>query len=118
MDRNRTTHLEQALGLPHAGEVSRERTPPGPWPEASAVDATSHHRGEAWPAILQGKATNVAPVANAGLDQNAVVGQRVELDAGRVSDAEGDELAIDWSLTRPPSATMWTAISSAFWTRR
>ncbi len=49
--------------------------------------------------------TNVAPVADAGLDRSAVVGQVIQLHAGRASDAEGDELAIDWSLVRRPQGS-------------
>ncbi len=48
---------------------------------------------------------NVAPLADAGLDQRAVVGQRIELDAGRASDADGDELSIGWSLIRRPQGS-------------
>ena len=49
--------------------------------------------------------TNVAPVADAGLDQSAVVGQVIQLDASRADDAEGDELALDWALVRRPQGS-------------
>lgn len=49
---------------------------------------------------------NVAPVANAGLDQNVTTGSTVTMDATRSSDANNDTLTYAWSLiTKPPSST-------------
>ena len=42
---------------------------------------------------------------DAGRDQSAVVGQVIQLDASRASDAEGDELAFDWALVRRPQGS-------------
>lgn len=49
---------------------------------------------------------NVAPVANAGLDQNVTTGSTVTMDATRSSDANNDTLTYAWSLiTKPASST-------------
>ncbi|PIT81355.1 PKD domain-containing protein [Limnohabitans sp. 15K] len=48
---------------------------------------------------------NVAPVANAGLDQNVTTGSTVTMDATRSSDANNDTLTYAWSLSgKPPSS--------------
>ena len=47
-------------------------------------------------------AANVAPVANAGLGQNVVLGT-VTLDASASSDANGDKLSYKWALISAPS---------------
>jgi len=45
--------------------------------------------------------TNSAPVANAGADQTALVGNMVTLDGSGSTDADGDALSYSWSLTVP-----------------
>lgn len=62
---------------------------------------------------------NTAPVANAGPDQNASVGDVVVLDGSASTDAEGDPLTFSWSLTSVPAgsgATISnaTAVSATF----
>jgi hypothetical protein len=50
---------------------------------------------------------NSAPVANAGPDQSAVVGQSVHLDGSGSSDVDGNSLTYQWSFTSvPPSSTV------------
>lgn len=49
--------------------------------------------------------TNSPPVADAGTDQSAVVGQLITLDASRSIDVDGDPLTFKWSLTRPTGST-------------
>jgi len=48
---------------------------------------------------------NTAPVANAGSDQNVGVGDIVTLDGSGSTDAEGDPLTYDWSLTSVPAGS-------------
>ena len=55
---------------------------------------------------------NVAPVANAGTNQNVVAGNAVTLDGSASSDANRDALTYAWTLTSKP-ATSTAALSSA-----
>jgi hypothetical protein len=48
---------------------------------------------------------NTAPVANAGPDQPASPGQIIVLDGTASSDADGDPLTFQWSLTKPAGST-------------
>lgn len=48
---------------------------------------------------------NVAPVANAGPDQNVVAGALVTLDGSTSSDANNDPLSYMWSLTSKPASS-------------
>ena len=45
---------------------------------------------------------NVAPVANAGSDQSVLVGATVTLDGSGSTDANGDSLSYQWTLTSVP----------------
>ena len=49
--------------------------------------------------------TNVIPIANAGTTQNVVVGTLVTLDGSGSSDAKGDLLTYNWSLTSKPNGS-------------
>jgi RHS repeat-associated protein len=57
--------------------------------------------------------TNVAPVANAGPDQTAVVGAIVTLDGSGSSDADGDALTFSWTLTSVPPGSGAALVNAA-----
>lgn len=48
---------------------------------------------------------NAAPVANAGLAQNVLAGTLVTLNGSASSDANGDQLSYNWSLTSKPAGS-------------
>ncbi len=56
------------------------------------------------PASISVTATmpNVAPVANAGMAKDVVIGNVVTLDGSASSDANGDQISYDWVLTSKP----------------
>jgi preprotein translocase subunit SecF len=58
------------------------------------------------------KAANVAPVANAGVNQNVVVASVVTLDGSFSSDANGDALTYKWVLLSKPSGSTASLSSS------
>ncbi len=64
------------------------------------------------PATVLISAENSAPVANAGADQTAIVGDTVTLDGGASSDVDGDALTYLWSLTTVPAGSA-AALSDA-----
>jgi K319-like protein len=57
------------------------------------------------PATVKVSFNNIAPIANAGLSQSAVVGQTVTLNGSGSSDANGDPLTYKWSLTSVPTGS-------------
>ena len=67
-------------------------------------------RVDSVPATVTISTENTAPVADAGADQNALLGDTVMLDASGSGDADGDPLAYAWSLTSRPEAS--TAVLS------
>lgn len=64
------------------------------------------------PAIVQVSFHNVAPVANAGLSQSAIVGETVTLNGSGSTDANGDRLTYQWSLVTEPSRSHATISNS------
>jgi hypothetical protein len=54
------------------------------------------------PATVQVSFHNVAPVANAGLNQSAIIDERVTLNGSGSTDANGDVLTYKWSLVSAP----------------
>ncbi len=50
-------------------------------------------------------ASNTAPVAKAGADQNVLTGATVTLDGTASSDADGDALTYSWALTSKPNGS-------------
>lgn len=58
-------------------------------------------------------AVNAAPVANAGIAQNAVTGTSISLNGSASSDANGDPLTYAWSLTSKPAGSSLTFSSTA-----
>lgn len=60
---------------------------------------------------ITASASNVVPIANAGIAQSVVVGTAVTLDGSASSDANGDPLTYGWSLTTKPAGSA-AALSS------
>ena len=48
---------------------------------------------------------NCTPVARAGPDQVAYVGDTIDLDGGGSRDADGDALSFDWQFIAKPAAS-------------
>lgn len=55
--------------------------------------------------VVTASAANVAPVANAGLEQNVAVSAVVTLSGSASTDANGDALTYQWSLTSRPAGS-------------
>ncbi len=55
--------------------------------------------------VVTASAGNSAPVADAGRDQNALVGATVELDGSASTDADGDLLSYGWSIVSSPAGS-------------
>ncbi|MCU7849156.1 MAG: hypothetical protein KZQ89_14420 [Candidatus Thiodiazotropha sp. (ex Lucinoma kastoroae)] len=55
--------------------------------------------------IINAFTPNTIPVANAGADQSDYVGNLVTLDGSASSDADGDNLTFNWSLTAIPDGS-------------
>jgi len=51
---------------------------------------------------------NLAPMANAGVDQKTVTGQSINLDGSKSTDPEGNSLSYRWSLVTAPSTSSAT----------
>ena len=66
--------------------------------------------GSSTVSVIDDTPLNSAPVANAGADQSAYVGNTVTLDGSGSTDADGDSLTYSWSFTNKPSGS--TAILS------
>jgi hypothetical protein len=55
--------------------------------------------------VVTASAANSAPVADAGPDQSVLVGATVELDGSTSTDADGDLLSYNWSITSRPAGS-------------
>jgi hypothetical protein len=55
--------------------------------------------------VITASSGNSAPVANAGPDQNVLVGATVELDGSGSTDADDDLLTYSWSITSKPAGS-------------
>jgi hypothetical protein len=56
--------------------------------------------------VVEVQTVNSAPVANAGADQSAYVGQTVTLDGGASTDVDGNALSYVWALTSRPAGSV------------
>ena len=54
------------------------------------------------PDLVQISTSNSRPVANAGVDQTALVTQTVQLDGSKSTDIDGDNLTYAWSFFSLP----------------
>jgi len=54
--------------------------------------------------LIHATTANVAPIANAGTDQNAKVGNLVTLDASASSDGNNDVITYQWNMTVPSTS--------------
>ena len=54
------------------------------------------------PDVVTVTATNTPPIANAGIDQRSLMGTTIFLDGTGSSDANGDSLTYQWTLTQRP----------------
>ena len=71
------------------------------------------------PAPTPTPAANTAPVANAGSNQSVNVGQQVTLSGAQSSDADGDSLTYQWTLSNQPNgsqAVLTAQVDSASFT--
>jgi hypothetical protein len=55
--------------------------------------------------VIHANPVNIAPIANAGADNNVAVGNIVTLDASASSDANGDNLNYQWNLISKPEGS-------------
>ncbi len=55
--------------------------------------------------LIVSSATNSAPVANAGADQNVSIGSTVRLNGSQSSDANNDVLSFSWSIVSAPNGS-------------
>lgn len=65
------------------------------------------------PASATVRASNTAPVADAGLDRSARVGETAVLDGSRSSDANGDPLTYAWTLETRPGASAAVVVDAS-----
>jgi hypothetical protein len=65
------------------------------------------------PATLVVSTVNSMPIANAGADQKAVIGQAIRLDGSRSYDVDGDGLSYSWTLASKPAGSAAVLNASA-----
>ncbi len=63
--------------------------------------------------VITATVANITPVANAGPDQNVVIGSVVTLNGSGSSDANGDVLTYNWSFTLKPAGSIAALTNSA-----
>ncbi len=101
-----------SLSTPGGGATLSDSTAVGPTfvPDVEGVytatlivnDLTDDSAPDRVAITVQAVVVNTAPVANAGLDQVVTAGDTVPLNGSGSSDAEGDAITFDWSLTSVP----------------
>ena len=96
---NSTATLTSATGLGTSFTVDK----PGSYTLRLVVN---DGKADSPPALVVISTLNSKPLADAGPDQTAPVGQTVRLDGSASSDADGDSLAFLWSLTQRPTSSV------------
>lgn len=66
------------------------------------------------PSIVTISFNNIAPVANAGVNQSGVVGNRIDLNGSSSVDANGDALEYVWSFTSIPKGSLAKLFNANF----
>ena len=74
-------------------------------PIALSAGSAAGHTSKGGSGKCKHTTVNRAPVARAGPDQAAYVGDTIDLDGSGSSDADGDALSFDWQFISKPAGS-------------